>query len=397
MRLDANRDPYLYQQSTYAPDDHYRWMGSPNIDRKGDIALAYSYGGGPYVLPIATTMSAASVVGATNIKVAAVTGTNVNFAVGGKINIGTGATLETATVAAIGTAGAGGTGIDLTAPLTIAHASALDRLERRVRLYPAGLRAGRTALHGAAAGRPARTDDLPGRRDRRGHRRGRRLPLGGLVEARRSTRPTTARSGTSAATASRAERAGRSSAAPARSACRPAASTRLGAAAAAIPSHYSGSVASFTDSDLTATAADFSAGIDWGDGTTSAGVVTGANGSFGVSGRTRTPEPGRHDHDVDRGHGRQHRPRLRPMSSSTTIPAGGATFVIGDGSATGSVTFWSPQWAKKNVLSQGSTFAVIQGLRDEPGDAHVRLGVEDEPRPRSSCRRRRCRTTRRSS
>ena len=80
MRLDANRDPYLYQQSTYAPDDHYRWMGSPDIDRKGDIALAYSYGGGPYILPIATTLAAAQAAGATNIKVAAVTGTNMNFA-----------------------------------------------------------------------------------------------------------------------------------------------------------------------------------------------------------------------------------------------------------------------------------------------------------------------------
>ena len=56
LRLDGGRDPYLYQQSTYAPDNHYRWLGSPNIDRKGDIALAFSYGGGPYILPIATTL-----------------------------------------------------------------------------------------------------------------------------------------------------------------------------------------------------------------------------------------------------------------------------------------------------------------------------------------------------
>ncbi len=85
MRLDGNRDPQLYQHSTYAPDNHYRWLGSPAMDRDGDISLAYSYGGGPYILPIATTLSAASVVGATNVKVAGVTGANINFAPGRKV------------------------------------------------------------------------------------------------------------------------------------------------------------------------------------------------------------------------------------------------------------------------------------------------------------------------
>lgn len=45
FRLDQNRDPLLYQQGTYAPDNFYRWMASPAIDRKGNIGIGYSFGG----------------------------------------------------------------------------------------------------------------------------------------------------------------------------------------------------------------------------------------------------------------------------------------------------------------------------------------------------------------
>jgi hypothetical protein len=34
--------PTVFQQSTYAPDSSYRWMGSAAMDRNGDIALGYS-------------------------------------------------------------------------------------------------------------------------------------------------------------------------------------------------------------------------------------------------------------------------------------------------------------------------------------------------------------------
>ena len=47
---------------------------------------------------------------------------------------------------------------------------------------------------------------------------------------------------------------------------------------------FSGAVANFTDSDLVSVAGNFTASIDWGDGSTSSGVVSGANGSFTVSG-----------------------------------------------------------------------------------------------------------------
>ncbi|HUU35400.1 MAG TPA: hypothetical protein VMW48_15150 [Vicinamibacterales bacterium] len=44
FRLDASRDPVLYQQSTYAPGESFRWMASPAIDRLGNIVLGYSFG-----------------------------------------------------------------------------------------------------------------------------------------------------------------------------------------------------------------------------------------------------------------------------------------------------------------------------------------------------------------
>jgi hypothetical protein len=48
--VDDDRSVWLRQQSTYAPDGRYRWMASPALDRKGNIAIGYSFGG-PAELP----------------------------------------------------------------------------------------------------------------------------------------------------------------------------------------------------------------------------------------------------------------------------------------------------------------------------------------------------------
>jgi hypothetical protein len=47
FRLDKKRDPYLFQQGTYAPDGFYRWMPSIAMDKKGNIGVGYSFGGTP--------------------------------------------------------------------------------------------------------------------------------------------------------------------------------------------------------------------------------------------------------------------------------------------------------------------------------------------------------------
>jgi hypothetical protein len=69
-----------------------------------------------------TTLSAAAVAGATNIKVAA----NANMTVGDTLTLDTGGRKEIVKVANIGTPGAGGTGVDLAAPLRLDHRSGVD-------------------------------------------------------------------------------------------------------------------------------------------------------------------------------------------------------------------------------------------------------------------------------
>jgi hypothetical protein len=48
---------------------------------------------------------------------------------------------------------------------------------------------------------------------------------------------------------------------------------------------FNGTVATFSDSDTSKTAASFTSTIAWGDGTTTAGTITGSSGSFTVSGQ----------------------------------------------------------------------------------------------------------------
>jgi hypothetical protein len=45
--LDKARRVSLRQQGTYAPDQFYRWMASPAIDKYGNIGIGYSFGGTP--------------------------------------------------------------------------------------------------------------------------------------------------------------------------------------------------------------------------------------------------------------------------------------------------------------------------------------------------------------
>jgi hypothetical protein len=42
VRLPSTSFPYIYQQGTYSPDDHHRWLGSMAQDQQGDIALGFS-------------------------------------------------------------------------------------------------------------------------------------------------------------------------------------------------------------------------------------------------------------------------------------------------------------------------------------------------------------------
>ncbi|HVX64239.1 MAG TPA: TIGR03118 family protein, partial [Pirellulales bacterium] len=55
---------------------------------------------------------------------------------------------------------------------------------------------------------------------------------------------------------------------------------------------FTGTVAKFTDTYTASTAGNFTATIDWGDGTSSTGTVTGSNGTFTVTGTHTYTQPG---------------------------------------------------------------------------------------------------------
>lgn len=55
-----------------------------------------------------------------------------------------------------------------------------------------------------------------------------------------------------------------------------------------------GTVGSITDGNPNDTASDFTATIDWGDGTTTAGTITGSNGSFNITGTHNYADEGKY-------------------------------------------------------------------------------------------------------
>jgi hypothetical protein len=67
-----------------------------------------------------------------------------------------------------------------------------------------------------------------------------------------------------------------------------------GASALKLKTHqtFTGTVATFSDTDTANIAGDFNATINWGDGTTTTGVITGGSGSFTVSGTHAYNHPG---------------------------------------------------------------------------------------------------------
>lgn len=138
---------------------------------------------------------------------------------------------------------------------------------------------------------------------------------------------------------------------------------------------FDGSTATFTDANPEGTSSDFSATIEWGDGTESTGVVSGGEGSspytvsgshtYGLTGpvtiTTRITDDG----------------GSKTVISCPTIvyafPAGGGAFVVGDESASNEaeVTFWGSRWWQQNALSGAGTHgkatpASFKGFADEP-------------------------------
>lgn len=135
-----------------------------------------------------------------------------------------------------------------------------------------------------------------------------------------------------------------------------------------------GATATFTDAARpSGTLSDFSASIDWGDGSSSTGTVSGLNGGpYTVSGAHAYSGTGMYTVTtsiVDAG----------GSKTSTTcktlvyaFPRHG-TFVLGDktvaSAGTSTVNWWGSQWAKNNALSGGSAPNSMKGFAEHPSSS----------------------------
>jgi hypothetical protein len=132
---------------------------------------------------------------------------------------------------------------------------------------------------------------------------------------------------------------------------------------------FSGEVATFTDANPLGEIGDFTATIDWGDASSSAGTVSGpVGGPFSVSGSHSYATTGPFTVTVSIAD-------VGGSTASTTcqllvfaFAPGGGAFVIGDGNSTNGdpVTFWGAQWWKLNTLSGGTAPASFKGFAKSP-------------------------------
>ena len=140
---------------------------------------------------------------------------------------------------------------------------------------------------------------------------------------------------------------------------------------------FSGNTATFLDDNSFATKADFSATINWGDGTTSSGTIGGGPGSgpYTVSGTHTYTSTGAFTITTtitDDG-GATDTATCKVFIGAFPT-ANGGTFVVGDLEATGpgaGLTWWSSQWAKINLMTTGPAPASMKGFS----------GFEDNPLP----------------
>jgi hypothetical protein len=165
-----------------------------------------------------------------------------------------------------------------------------------------------------------------------------------------------------------------------------AALTASPACSATSPLSYNGLTATFTDAagPSFGTLSDFSATttINWGDGTTTAALVSGNNGGpYTVSGSHTYATTGYFTittsiNDVG---------GATATASCTVLTfafaPGGGSFVIGDKNAGvgTSVTFWGAQWAKDNSLSGGPAPRSFKGFAENPTTPTCGAGWTADP------------------
>ena len=151
------------------------------------------------------------------------------------------------------------------------------------------------------------------------------------------------------------------------------------AAVALSGSSFSGATASLSDANLGGSTADFTASINWGDSSSSAGTVSGSGGSYTVSGSHTYSSTGSFTITTSIAD-------VGGSTASTTCKTlvyafapGGGSFVVGDKTATGSVMFWGAQWWKQNVLTGGAAPAAFKGFAKNPSVPACGTGWSTDP------------------
>jgi hypothetical protein len=134
---------------------------------------------------------------------------------------------------------------------------------------------------------------------------------------------------------------------------------------------YSGPTGTFNDNNAFGMSTDFTATINWGDGTTTSGTVTGAgSGPYTVNGSHTYATTGTFTITTtvkdDGGSS------ITITCSNRTVAAfptsNGGTFVVGDLEAQAgigignSLTWWSSQWAQINLMSGGPAPSSMKGF-----------------------------------
>lgn len=143
-----------------------------------------------------------------------------------------------------------------------------------------------------------------------------------------------------------------------------------------------GVVATFTDANPHAPVSDFTATIDWGDGSAAtAGTVSATdNGTFTVSGSHTYATLGPKTilvHIVDEGG------QTADATSHVLLYAlaSGGDFVIGDQNAVvgNAVTYWGAQWWRANTLSGGLAPAAFKGFENQPAGSTSLIDWTTDP------------------
>jgi hypothetical protein len=149
------------------------------------------------------------------------------------------------------------------------------------------------------------------------------------------------------------------------------------------PQSFSGTVASLADANTGAPASDFTATIDWGDGSsTSSGTVAGSGGSYTITGGHSYGSTGYYNITTTvMDDGGSHSVASACKTLVYAFAPGGGAFTIGNGNSTNgtAVTFWSPVWPKLNTLSGGPAPDAFKGYALNPKVPTCSAGWSTDP------------------